>query len=69
MKPEQGTVEFEGVVAIKDTGKALCCVIDGEQVWIPQSQIHDNSEVYDAKDNSEGTLVVTEWIALQKGLV
>lgn len=36
-------------------------------MWIPKSQINDDSEVY-AKD-TEGTLIITEWIAAQKGLV
>jgi hypothetical protein len=38
---------------------------DGEEVWVPQSQIHDASEVW--KKGDSGTLVVTEWIAIKKG--
>jgi hypothetical protein len=37
---------------------------DGEQVWIPKSQIHDDSEVY--KRGTEGVLVISEWIVEQK---
>jgi hypothetical protein len=60
-------VRIEGVVCIKATSKAILVVIDDEQHWIPQSQVHADSEVYNHGD--EGTLVITEWIAKQKGLV
>ena len=42
-------------------------MIDGKEVWIPQSQVDDASEVYSVGD--EGTLVITEWIAMQKELI
>ena len=60
-------VEFEGVVCTRATDKALLCRIDGKDHWIPQSQIDDDSEVY--KEGDEGTLVISEWLATQKGLV
>jgi len=53
--------------AIAESEKAIKVVIDGEAHWIPQSQIHDDSEVW--KKGDEGELVVTQWIAEQKGLV
>ena len=60
--------EIEKVSVIAATSKALLCDIDGEEVWIPKSQIiEDESEVWDEDD--EGTLVITEWIAKEKGLV
>ena len=61
------TVEFENVVCTRDTDAALLCEIDGAEHWIPRSQISPESEVDAAGD--EGTLVVTEWIAAQRGLV
>lgn len=61
------TVRFNGVVAVRATDKALLCRIDGHEHWIPQGQIDDDSEVYQAGD--EGDLVVSEWIATQKGLL
>lgn len=61
------TVEFEHVQCIKETDAALLCVIDGEKVWMPLSQIDDSSEVL--REGDEGMLVVTKWIAKQKGLV
>lgn len=59
-------VEIENVKSERSTDLAVCCLIDGESVWIPRSQIHDDSEVYDG--HQEGTLLITKWIAEQKGL-
>lgn len=61
------TAEFENVKCIKVTPNAILCAIDGKEIWIPQSQVDDASEVFSVGD--EGTLIVTEWIAIQKGLV
>ena len=56
-------------IRLSNSGLALLIQLpDREQpVWIPQSQIDDDSEVY--KPGDEGTLVVSEWFATQKGLV
>lgn len=59
---------FRDVKCRRATEKALLCVINDEEYWIPQSQIDDDSEVYDAGENSEGVLIISEWIADQKGL-
>jgi hypothetical protein len=61
------TVSFENVSVLVETPKALLVDIEGEEVWIPLSQIDDDSEVY--KANTCGRLVITEWIAKAKGLV
>ncbi len=37
--------------------------------WIPKSQVHDDSEVYDGDDGGEGTLIVTTWWAKKQGWV
>jgi hypothetical protein len=60
------TVEFTAK-AIKSTDAAVLCEIDGEEMWIPQSQIHDDSEVW--KEGDEGKLVVSQWIAKKKDLI
>lgn len=60
-------VEFPGAKCTRATAKALLVVIDGKEHWIPQSHVHADSEVWQAGD--EGTLVVSQWIAEQKGLV
>ena len=61
--------KFDDVQGLRasDTGKALLCLIGEEEVWIPQSQIDDESEVYEP--GGEGVLVVSQWIAEEKGLV
>lgn len=62
-------IHVEDVVCIKATDRALLCVINGEEMWIPQSQVAAESEVFNDTDNSEGTLVISEWIATKKGLI
>lgn len=37
------------------------------QAWVPKKFIHDDSEVY--KIDTEGTLIVTQWLAEQRGWV
>lgn len=39
---------------------------DGDELWIPRSQIHEDSEVTELHDS--GNLVITKWLAEQKGL-
>lgn len=69
MRPNDPTETFRDVVCKKATDAALLCEIDGTEYWIPKSQISDDSEVHDDQDNATGKLVVSEWIAKQKGLV
>lgn len=51
---------------IRTTAFAILVEVDGEEVWIPQSQVDDDSEVW--QDGDDGELVVSKWIADQKGL-
>ena len=65
---DEDTVTFEDVRCTKATAKALLVSIDGDPpIWIPLSQVNEDSEVFSEGD--EGKLVVTRWIAEQKGLV
>lgn len=51
------------------TDKALLIELEsGEEQWVPCSVLHDDSEVYDAGDNSEGDVVVQTWWAEKAGL-
>lgn len=50
-----------------ETDKVLLVSIDGQEIWIPKSQVSDNSEVYQKGDS--GTMIISLWIAEQKGLV
>ncbi len=56
--------------AIVASVKALRVQLESEDDprWIPLSQIHDDSEVFDAKNNATGDLVVTRWFAEKEGL-
>lgn len=54
---------------IRETDKALLVQTEGEELWIPKSQIHDDSEVFDAEDNNEGLLAIPEWLAEEKGIL
>lgn len=38
-----------------------------QDIWIPKSVLHDDSEVYEA--NTEGELVVMRWWAKKEGLL
>ena len=60
-------VRFEKVTCIRSSDKAILVVIKDKEHWIPQSQVHEDSEVW--KNGDEGVLVITEWIAEQKNLI
>lgn len=51
---------------VKETDKALLVRIDGEDVWIPLSQIADADD-YEPGD-TDITLSVTKWFADKEGL-
>jgi len=58
-------VAIDDVYVKKATDKALLCVIEEEDHWVPISQVHEDSEVYD--EGHKGTLIVTAWFAEKKG--
>lgn len=62
-------VTFDDCEAVHETDKALLVIIPdldkGEPVWVPQSQITEDSEIW--KLGQSGKLIVTDWIAQQKG--
>lgn len=66
-REEKEPVSFDDIKCERATGKAILVEISGEEYWIPKSQIHEDSEVYD--EGHEGTLIITHWIAEQKGLI
>lgn len=59
--------EFADVKCTAETPDAILVEIDGDEHWIPKSQVSEDSEVYE--EGGEGKLVITTWIATQKGLV
>jgi hypothetical protein len=59
-------IRIDDVTILRPTDMAVLCESDGSEYWIPQSQIDDDSEVWEEGD--EGMLVISKWIADQKGL-
>lgn len=49
-----------------ESANAILVWIDGDENWIPKSQVHGDSEVYQLKDI--GKLIISKWIARQRGL-
>lgn len=66
-RDSDATFEVEVEEVLKETDKALLVKLEtGDEMWIPKSQIHDNSEVW--KSGHVGKLVIPEWLATEKGL-
>lgn len=61
---DQRTVFLAYDEKVVDSGRAVLFRILNKRLWIPKSQI-----VEEGGDENGGMLVVTEWIALQKGLI
>ena len=65
-----GQISFslEDVRAIRETDAALLCTggdLGDDEVWVPKSQIHDDSEVFE--EGHEGGLAVKAWYGRKKG--
>ena len=58
-------VTLENVILGKETEKAINVTLDGKDYWMPLSQVH---EIHRATDDKPASIVVSEWIAKQKGL-
>ena len=59
-------VSYEGEAkGIRATDRAVLIKFDdGNEDWIPRTQISTESEVYDK--GTEGTVVITKWLAEQR---
>lgn len=53
-------------VCIRQTDRAILVRIGPRELWVPQSQVHDDSEVYQLGD--DGKLVVKAWFARKEGI-
>jgi hypothetical protein len=51
---------------VKETDAAFLCLIDGEEHWIPRSQVADDEDYREGDEDVE--LSVTEWFADKEGL-
>jgi hypothetical protein len=58
------------VTVLRATERALFVDFGGrEPVWIPLSQIHDDSTIYRSNQIGESDeLVIPEWLAIEKGM-
>lgn len=53
---------------LKHSGKAMLVRHENEEAWIPYSQLHDDSELYqESEKDEEGELVIPYWLAEKKG--
>jgi hypothetical protein len=68
-KSDETFVDLEAEVKYM-SGKAMLVDIDGEDYWIPYSQIAGHSQLDNCSEKGdEGVLVIAEWLAEKKGLV
>lgn len=63
---ERGGVEVEGAVLRQETDDALLVEVDGEDVWLPKSQVLDRSGLREAGD--VGCVTIPRWLARDRGL-
>lgn len=64
--PSEDACYQDYVRCTRETAKALLVVdVDGEEHWVPKSQIHGDSEVEEAGD--EGRIAVKRWFAEKEG--
>jgi hypothetical protein len=59
--------EVEDVRVRTETRTALLVAVGPRLIWVPKSQILEESEVWGEGD--EGTLVIPEWLAIERGIV
>jgi hypothetical protein len=67
-RPDQEPVSV--FVKLKAKRAASLLVVDGKdrEVFVPLSQIQDDSEIYEASEvGDEGNLVVPAWLAIREG--
>ena len=63
-------VSLGRAVISKQTAKALYVVTEEHgSFWIPQSVIHDNSDVWDEEKGPMGELIIKSWYAREKGFM
>lgn len=63
---DQERVELDCRI-IRASDKAILCDFGDKEEWIPLSQVSDDSEIWCEGD--EGVIIVSRWIAKQKGLI
>ena len=57
---------IDHVKAVRQLDKSLLVLVAGKKVVIPQSLIDADSEVW--REGDQGTLVIPEWLAIDRGI-
>jgi hypothetical protein len=66
---DQGAFEVGQATVLVETAAAIKVKVGEYEYWVPKSVIHDDSEVWGARDGrNEGKLVVQAWWAEKEGL-
>lgn len=61
-------IEFDCVEILNETDAAWWMNIEGEEVCIPKSQLMDGTDE-PLSEGDEATVVIPEWLAMEKGLI
>lgn len=65
---EEDVVLLEGCLAKHETEKAYLVLYEGEELWLPKSQIVEESSE-EIQIGETGTIAIKEWLAKEKNLV
>ena len=66
-REREGLVELENALVLADTATQLLVRCGGEEVWVPLSVLHEDTEV--ASKGDRGRVVVPEWLAKSLGII
>jgi hypothetical protein len=66
VRSDDSTEEFDNVTCVKETAKAIACIIDGRTMWVPKAVVDDDSSVFE--EGQSGKLVLKSWWVEKEGL-
>ena len=65
---DSDTIYVDAEIVAKG-GRAILCNVEGEEFWIPHSEITNDSELDGKSDKGdEGTLAIKRWLAEERGI-
>lgn len=67
IEPGGPWVAIDDCECLNETEKAILVWIDDDSYWFPKSHVGADSEIW--RKGQKGKLIVSEWIAIQKGLL
>jgi len=56
----------DDVQVLSESPRAVLVYLGGKEYWVPKSQIHPTSDVYEK--GQHGRIIITKWIAKERGL-